>query len=99
MCVLVSDVFAADGADPKATSGDKKVVCYLTSWSKGRKSPYNFTPDKMDPFICTHIIYAFASFGKDYNIAPSDPEADITNRKLGTTSEFVLMVFKGSNNK
>lgn len=69
-------------ASPKTTPADKKVVCYFTSWSQGRKSPYNFTPDNMDAFACTHIIYAFATFGQNYNLAPSDPEADINKSEL-----------------
>ncbi|XP_060080739.1 probable chitinase 10 [Ylistrum balloti] len=36
-------------------------VCYYTSWSKYRRGVGRFTPENIDPNLCTHIIYAFAS--------------------------------------
>ena len=39
---------------------NKKVVCYYTNWSQYRQRPASFFPEDVDPFMCTHIIYAFA---------------------------------------
>jgi len=36
-------------------------VCYVTSWSQYRPGQARFTPDKIDPFLCTHVIYSFMS--------------------------------------
>ncbi|KAM3840533.1 acidic mammalian chitinase-like [Vipera latastei] len=42
-----------------------KLVCYVTNWAQYRQEPAKFTPDNIDPFLCTHVIYAFA--GLDNN--------------------------------
>ncbi|KAL4240744.1 hypothetical protein ACF0H5_001533 [Mactra antiquata] len=34
-------------------------VCYYTNWSQYRPNGGKFTPEKIDPKLCSHIIYAF----------------------------------------
>ncbi|XP_053560677.1 acidic mammalian chitinase [Bombina bombina] len=46
-----------------------KLVCYFTNWSQYRPDPTAYWPANVDPHLCTHIIYAFASM-KDHKIAP-----------------------------
>ncbi|XP_036623741.1 oviduct-specific glycoprotein-like [Trichosurus vulpecula] len=38
-----------------------KLICYLTSWAQYRPSPAFFFPEDLDPYLCTHVVYAFAS--------------------------------------
>ncbi|KAJ6659926.1 hypothetical protein lerEdw1_018382 [Lerista edwardsae] len=38
-----------------------KLVCYFTNGSQKRQAQGRFVPDAIDPNLCTHIIYAFAS--------------------------------------
>ncbi|XP_014276726.1 chitinase-3-like protein 1 [Halyomorpha halys] len=57
---------------------DKKVVCYYTSWSVYRTNQFVFKPTQINPFLCTHLIYAFGAFDKDDGVKPFDEYQDIT---------------------
>ncbi|XP_067324124.1 chitinase-3-like protein 1 [Anolis sagrei] len=43
------------------SSSNFKLVCYFTDWSQYHDGLGRFTPDDIDPLLCTHIIYAFAN--------------------------------------
>jgi len=36
-------------------------VCYVTNWSRFRSGEAKFEIEFIDPFMCTHIIYAYAT--------------------------------------
>uniref|UniRef100_A0A6I8PF79 GH18 domain-containing protein n=1 Tax=Ornithorhynchus anatinus TaxID=9258 RepID=A0A6I8PF79_ORNAN len=38
-----------------------KLVCYFTSWAQFRPTPAWLLPKDLDPTLCTHLVYAFAS--------------------------------------
>uniref|UniRef100_A0A7N5K0L5 GH18 domain-containing protein n=1 Tax=Ailuropoda melanoleuca TaxID=9646 RepID=A0A7N5K0L5_AILME len=42
-----------------------KLVCYVTNWAQYRPEPAKFTPSMIDPFLCTHVIYAFAGMNNN----------------------------------
>ena len=39
---------------------NSKVVCYWGTWSNYRPNAGKFTPENINPKLCTHIIYSFA---------------------------------------
>jgi len=36
-------------------------VCYVTNWSRYRTGEAKFEIEYIDPFMCSHIIYAYAT--------------------------------------
>lgn len=42
-----------------------KKICYVTNWSQYRPGAARFLPENVDPFLCTHIIFAFAYIDKN----------------------------------
>ncbi|XP_051270963.1 chitinase-3-like protein 1 [Dicentrarchus labrax] len=42
------------------TATTAKLVCYFSNWSRYRTGVGKFLPENMDPFLCTHLVYAFA---------------------------------------
>uniref|UniRef100_A0A4W4EP37 chitinase n=1 Tax=Electrophorus electricus TaxID=8005 RepID=A0A4W4EP37_ELEEL len=37
-----------------------QLICYFTNWSQYRPNDGKYLPDNIDPFLCTHLIYAFS---------------------------------------
>ena len=56
---------------------NKRVVCYFTNWAVYRQGSGKFTPQNINPYLCTHLIYAFGGLGKDDTIQPFDKYQDI----------------------
>ena len=42
-------------------------VCYHTNWSQYRPGIGRFNPENIDPFLCTHLVYAFAKIDRQTN--------------------------------
>ncbi|XP_023180367.1 acidic mammalian chitinase-like [Xiphophorus maculatus] len=42
-------------------ASSNKLVCHMTNWAQYRPIGGKFTPDNIDPFLCTHVIYALAT--------------------------------------
>ncbi|XP_052133150.1 chitinase-3-like protein 1 [Frankliniella occidentalis] len=57
---------------------EQKVVCYLEAWAAYRKDVVSYSADNVDPFACTHLLYAFASIDPhSFRIVPQDEEYDL----------------------
>ncbi|XP_056648990.1 mucin-2-like [Diorhabda sublineata] len=54
-----------------------RVVCYYTNWSVYRPGDAKFSPQNINPYLCTHLIYAFGGFTKDNTLKPFDKYQDI----------------------
>ena len=59
-----------------------KRVCYYTNWSQSRPAGGRFTPDDIDPYLCTHIIFAYARIVAD-EIQPTEWNDEDTQHLTG----------------
>ncbi|KAL7648230.1 UNVERIFIED_CONTAM: hypothetical protein RMT77_000133 [Armadillidium vulgare] len=75
---------------------ENKVVCYFTNWAWYRPDIGQYMPDDIDPDLCTHINYAFATLDDQQLIMmPYDSWADIDNRfyrKVAAYSKYGIKV-------
>uniref|UniRef100_A0A7N6AMM4 chitinase n=1 Tax=Anabas testudineus TaxID=64144 RepID=A0A7N6AMM4_ANATE len=53
-----------------SSASSSKLVCHMTNWAQYRPSNGKFTPDNIDPFLCTHVIYALATINSFNQISP-----------------------------
>lgn len=58
-------------------SSSENIFCYVTNWAQYRTYPAFFYPENIDPFVCTHLIYAFASI-KNNQLSAFDPTDEST---------------------
>ncbi|XP_006823336.2 acidic mammalian chitinase-like [Saccoglossus kowalevskii] len=49
-------------------NGNFKRVCYYSNWAQYRPGIGSFKPEDIDPYLCTHIVYAFANMNTDHEI-------------------------------
>ena len=69
----------------KETGDANRVVCYYTNWSVYRSGLAKFTPENINPYLCTHLVYAFGGLTDDFEIKPFDSYQDIEQSKLMMT--------------
>ncbi|XP_017288898.1 chitinase, acidic.1 [Kryptolebias marmoratus] len=47
-------------------ASSSRLVCHMTNWAQYRPGNGKFTPDNIDPFLCTHVVYTLATINS-YN--------------------------------
>merc|ERR1719445_1598313 len=93
-------------APPPTTEADlgMKIVCYFTNWGFYRQGRAKFSPENVDPSLCTHINYAFSVLHPEsLTIVPHDDWTDLENNfysqlvSLRTSGVKVLLALGGWN--
>ncbi|KAM6947511.1 acidic mammalian chitinase-like [Lycodopsis pacificus] len=51
-------------------ASSNRLVCHMTNWAQYRPSSAKFTADNIDPFLCTHVIYALSTINSFNQIIP-----------------------------
>ncbi|XP_040854534.1 oviduct-specific glycoprotein isoform X1 [Ochotona curzoniae] len=64
-----------------------KLVCYFTNWAHSRPGPASILPHDLDPFLCTHLIFAFASMDDNRMVAQSLRDEQILYREFNKLKE------------
>lgn len=78
---------------------ERKVVCYYTNWSVYRPGTAKFSPQNINPYLCTHLIYAFGGFTKDNTLKPFDKYQDIEKGECNKAHSLIITVYiKQENN-
>lgn len=75
-----------------SNTGQPKIVCYFTNWAWYRKGEGKFYPEHVDPSLCTHVIYAFASLDpNELTIKAFDQWTDVDNSELSQHCIVVVL--------
>ncbi|XP_055510982.1 acidic mammalian chitinase-like [Leucoraja erinacea] len=45
-----------------------KLVCYFTNWAQYRTGIGRYMPEEIDPFLCTHLVYAFVKMDTNHKV-------------------------------
>ena len=74
---LLAIAITANAGLVQTAKDGKSIFCYFASWSHGRKTS-TFDIEDIDPYLCTHLTYAFAKLDKKtFLITPQNPEYDL----------------------
>jgi chitinase len=79
-------------AEAEKSSNDR-VVCYYTNWSVYRQGIANYNPQNINPYLCTHLIYAFGGLTKDFELKPFDNYQDIEKGQCSLPIELKTFPF------
>ncbi|XP_030388385.1 acidic mammalian chitinase [Scaptodrosophila lebanonensis] len=80
---------------PIEASASKHVVCYFGTWSTYRPSPGKFDVENIDPFLCTHLVYAFLGIEENGDVRIIDPYLDLEdNSGRGNIKKFNSLKLK-----
>ena len=73
-------------------------MCYWGTWANYRPDGGKFTPEHIDPTLCTHLIYSFAGLEQhNWTMKSLDPWMDLDVRKnICESSPYNVLFRMGS---
>ncbi|KAM8712428.1 hypothetical protein ACLKA7_012873 [Drosophila subpalustris] len=82
-------------ADAALTEVTKHVVCYHGTWSVYRPNDGQFGIEDINPFLCTHLVYAFMGIKDTGDLRIIDPYLDLEeNGGRGNIKKFNALKLK-----
>lgn len=64
-------------------------VCYFTNWSQYRTGKARFTPENIDPSLCTHVVYCFARLDRENHLSMVEPnDGTMYNRTMALKRKY-----------
>ncbi|CAO2599611.1 Acidic mammalian chitinase, partial [Lemmus lemmus] len=81
------------------TGSAYKLVCYFSNWAQYRPGLGHFTPDNIDPCLCTHLIYAFAGMQNNEITTIEWNDVEFYKAFNGLKTSFTTMVSTSQNRK
>nr|CAD7423341.1 unnamed protein product [Timema monikensis] len=89
--IIIYWIEITDNVTKRDAGSSKRVVCYYTNWSVYRPGTAKFSPQNINPYLCTHLIYAFGGLSRENGLRPYDKYQDI---EQGGYSKFIdLMTY------
>ncbi|KAK7113239.1 chitotriosidase-1-like [Littorina saxatilis] len=85
LTVLVAAYFSTTHIE-----GVLRRVCYYTNWAQYRPGAGRFVPENVDPSLCTHYIYAFATL-QGNNIKAFEWNDESTPWSKGMYERFIAL--------
>ncbi|XP_017893236.1 probable chitinase 10 [Ceratina calcarata] len=64
------------------TERSAQSMCYLTNWSHRRAGAGKFVPEDIDPTLCTHVVYAFATLKNHLLTAENEKDKEMYERLI-----------------
>ncbi|XP_068602444.1 acidic mammalian chitinase-like [Brachionichthys hirsutus] len=64
-----------------------KLVCYFTNWSQYRPGVGKYMPGNVDPYLCTHLIYAFSQISSSNELSIYEWNDEVLYRSFNGLKE------------
>uniref|UniRef100_A0A8C1J9S6 Acidic mammalian chitinase n=1 Tax=Cyprinus carpio TaxID=7962 RepID=A0A8C1J9S6_CYPCA len=75
-----------------------EMGCYFTNWSQYRPGIGKYTPANVDPFLCTHLIYAFSIINQKNELVTYEWNDDVLYKTFNDLKNmFSIMVSTAAN--
>ncbi|XP_021121319.1 chitinase-3-like protein 2 [Heterocephalus glaber] len=69
-----------------------KLVCYFSNWAHSLPAPASVLPCDLEPFLCTHLIFAFASMSNNQIVAKDLQDEKILHSEFNRLKERCVRV-------
>ncbi|CAJ0584190.1 unnamed protein product, partial [Mesorhabditis spiculigera] len=73
VCLVIFPRGSAQDAPTRSDGSAFLRPCYFTSWAQYRPGRGQYSTTNYIPGLCTHILYAFATFKADFTMKADDP--------------------------